>query len=103
MILVYYNPVPEAATAWFQAPGLGSSGHYQVRYFIYQINSSPSSYRLGIRTLSSDGTTSYGVSLTFRKIKVVFAEASQILAAQASGQLDLSNYQSVKETLGIRD
>lgn len=103
MILVYYNPAPEAATAWFQAPGLGSSGNYQVRYFIYQLTSSPSVYRLGIRTLRADGTASYNTPLTFQKIKVIFAEASSVLTAQARGQLDLSDYQSVKSTFGIRD
>lgn len=103
MILVYYNPVPEAVTAWFQAPGLGASGNYQTRYFIYQNTASPSVYRLGIRTLTVNGQSSYASPLTFRKIKVIFAEASQIFSLQASGQLDLADYQSVKEALGIRD
>lgn len=103
MILVYYNPAVEDATAWFQAPGLGSAGNYQTRYFIYQLTASPSVYRLGLRTLTVNGASSYPSSLTFRKIKVIFAEASQVFSLQASGQLDLSDYQSVKEALGIRD
>lgn len=103
MVLVYYNPGNEAQTAWFQSPGLGSSGDYQTRYFIYQLSSSSNIYRLGLRALQPDGTAPYGTPLTFRKIKVIFAEASQIFSAQASGQLDLSNYESVKQTLGLRD
>ncbi|WP_262246609.1 hypothetical protein [Parapedobacter soli] len=102
MVLVYYNPIPEAATAWFASPGLGSSGNYQTRYFIYQVGVSPSSvYRLGIRALRPDGSNVYGLPLTFRKIRVIFAEASTVLSAQASGQLDLENYESVKQALRI--
>ncbi len=103
MILVYYNPAVEAATAWFASPGLGSSGNYQTRYFIYQLSASPSVYRLGIRTLKPDGSAPYGLPLTFRKIKVVFAEASSIFAAQANGSIDLNDYQSVKKFLHIID
>lgn len=103
MVLVYYNPSNEVETAWFASPGLGSSAKYQTRYFIYQNSTSPSVYRLGIRAIKPDVFEEYGLPLTFRKIKVIFAEASTILSAQASGQLDLENYQSVKQALRIQD
>ncbi len=101
MILVYYNPGNEVPTAWFPSPGLGSNGHYMTRYFIYRLNSEE--YRLGIRVLTPDGSLPYGIPLTFRKIKVVFAEASTVLAAQAEGQLELGDYQQVKEFYGLVD
>lgn len=103
LLLVYYNPVPEDQTAWYAVPGLGASFNYQTRYFIYQISTSPSIYRLAIRTIRFDGSAVYGSAVTFRKIRVIFAEASSVISAQANGQIALDNYQSVKAALNIID
>ncbi|WP_262912204.1 collagen-like protein [Algoriphagus sp. AGSA1] len=96
LILIYYNPASEAQTAWYQMPGMGPGGTYHTRYFIYQSTVSPSAYTLGIRTVKADGSA-YGTEVTYRKIKVVFAEASTIL----NGRVDLENYHAVMEYLGL--
>src|SRR5690606_20637546 len=103
MVLVYYNPTTESTTAWFPSPGVGSAGNYSTRYFIYKLSSAPDVYRLGIRSLLPDGSANYGSSLTFRKIKVIFAEASTIVTAQVEEQLELQDYQQVKAFYGLAD
>ena len=103
MILVYYNPGTESQTAWFPSPGLGSSGDYMTRTFIYQSNSVAEVYTLGIRALTPDGTAAFGSPLTFRKVKVIFAEASTIVTAQMEDELELGDYQQVKAFYGLED
>lgn len=103
LVLVYYNPEFEVATAWYACPGLGSSGFYQTRFFIYQTKASPSTYQLSIKTTNIGSTSTYGSALTFNKIKVIFAEASSTIKADANGSLDLQNYQSVKAVLNLKD
>lgn len=56
VILIYYNPIPEASTAWYPVPGLGSGASYQIRYLVYQ--ASPAS------TTATAKTTSGGSSST---------------------------------------
>lgn len=98
LMLIYYNPEPEALTAWYQMPGMGPGGSYHTRYFIFQSTVSPSVYTLGIRTVNANGAA-YGSSVTYRKIKVLFAEASLIV----NGKIDLENYYEVKEYFGLND
>lgn len=73
-IMVYYNPSNEADSTWYSAGGLGPTGKYQARFFIHQVESEPSIYRLGIRLHRPDGT-SYINEETFRKLRVVFIPA----------------------------
>lgn len=101
LILVYYNPSNEAATAWYQVPGLGSVGAYQTRYFIFQTSASPSQYTTTIRLLTPDGSATYTTSTTFTKAKIILAPASDIVPMVTSGRLDLSNYEAVRAYLGL--
>jgi hypothetical protein len=71
MISVYYNPTGEAESAWYQASGLGPSNSYQVRYFLHQINPSPSTYTLGVRLRTPDGSAQHPTAVTWRKTRVV--------------------------------
>lgn len=103
MILVYYNPAIEDPTSWFASPGYGSSANYQTRYFIYQLTQSPSIYRLGLRVLKADGSGAYGAPLSFRKMRIIFAEASSVISARKEKRIDLRNYMSVKEAFQLSD
>lgn len=103
LILVYYNPASEAASSWYPVPGLGPGASYQTRYFIYQTGTSPSRYRLSIRTQEANGIAAYVIPTALRKVKVLFAEASSIITAKANGTVDLKNYESVKAALRIQD
>lgn len=96
LILVYYNPANEATTAWYQMPGLGPGGAYQTRYFIFQSSTEPSIYSLGIRTLLPDGSAAYGNPVTFRKIRVIFVEASTVFTG-----VNLHDYNEVAVYLGL--
>lgn len=96
LILMYYNPSNEAPTAWYQMPGLGPGGAYQTRYFIFQSSAEPSLYTLGIRTLLPDGSAPYGNSVTFRKIRVIFVEASIIFTG-----INLQDFNEVAAYLGL--
>ena len=90
LILAYYNPSTEAATAWYPIPGSGSGGLYETRYFVSQLTISPSSYTFGIRLLKPDGAL-YTTQVTYTKIKVIIAPASTII----NGRVDLSDYNAV--------
>ncbi|MFC4874929.1 hypothetical protein [Negadavirga shengliensis] len=98
LMLVYYNPLSEALTAWYQMPGMGPGGSYHTRYFIFQSNDSPSVYTLGIRTVNANGSA-YGIAVTYRKIKVLFAEASLIINAK----VDWGDYEAVKSYFELED
>jgi hypothetical protein len=103
LILVYYNPSTEAATAWYQAPGLGSTGAYMTRYFIFQTNLTPSQYTTTIRLLTPDGAATFTTSTTFTKVKIILAPASQIVPLIVSGRLDLADYEAVRSYLGFAE
>lgn len=102
MVLAYYNPSNEAATAWYPAPGLGSTGAYMVRTFWFQINPSPSTYSFGVRLLTPDGAGGYPNEVTFTKFKIVLAPASEIISLSLSG-FDLNDYTAVKDHFGLED
>src|SRR3546814_660650 len=92
LILVYYNPANEASSTWYPIPGIGSNGNYQTRYFLYQTSSSPSIYTMAIKVMKPDGSAVYESPLTFKKIKVIFAEASSIVTGKMNKQVDMQDY-----------
>ena len=96
LLLVYYNPASESQSSWYQMPGMGPGGSYHTRYFIFQSTVSPSVYTLGIRTVKADGSA-HGSSVTYRKIRVIFAEASAIF----SGKINFDDYYAVMEYFGL--
>jgi hypothetical protein len=75
-ISVSYNPSTEAASAWYPAPGLGSSGLYSVRTFLYESNPATSTYTLAIRLLNPEQTAAYATPVTFTKMKLVLTPTS---------------------------
>lgn len=103
MILAYYNPVPEATSAWYPIPGSGSGGAYETRFFLYQPVTPSTTYNFGLRTIKPDGTGPYGIAVTFRKIKILFAPASSILAGGRGSQpaVDLNDYHAVMRHLNL--
>jgi hypothetical protein len=102
LVLCYYNPSTEAASAWYPCPGFGSSGAYQTRLFWYQTNTAPSTYTVSIRILTPAGA-SYSSALTFTKIRVIIASSSAILTGGRTRQLNTADYQSVKEYFNLPD
>ncbi|MDF2192238.1 hypothetical protein [Paraflavitalea sp. CAU 1676] len=100
LILVYYNPSTEAATAWYPIPGSGPASTYETRFFVYQSSTSPvSAYTLGIRTTKADGTV-YPTQVTWRKVRVIIAPASVVAAGgrQIPGAglpIDVNDYAAV--------
>ena len=105
LILVYYNPVPEAATSWYPAPGLGSGANYETRYFIYQTGTNPVEYTLSLRLMNTGTAISYPTQVTFTKIKVFIVPASKITPGGRTGNtkqpVDLNNYYDVCRFYGI--
>ncbi|MGN6291518.1 MAG: hypothetical protein ACTHMV_02150 [Chitinophagaceae bacterium] len=102
LVLVYYNPSNEAATAWYPCPGLGSSGAYETRYLIYQSSPTPEEWTLSIRLMKPDGSGPYTSAVTFTKIRVVFAPASSIQTGR-SAPIDLNDYYAVKNYFNLPD
>lgn len=101
ILLAYYNPISEAETAWYQMPGFGSSGGYNIRTYWYQ---SGTAYLFGIRAMTLTGA-SYTTSLTFRGVRIFLIPASLTISASAlQNQLpfDRTDYDSLAEYLGIR-
>lgn len=109
LMLAYYNPSTEAATAWYPIPGSGSGGIYETRYFTYQSATTPVSvYTFGLRAIKPDGTA-YTTPLTFKKIKIIIAPASVVIAGgrQMSGvstlPVDVNDYHAVCQYYGISE
>jgi hypothetical protein len=75
-ISVSYNPSNEADSAWYPAPGLGSSGAYSVRTFFYESNPATSTYTLAIRLLNPEQNAPYATPVTFTKMKLVLTPTS---------------------------
>lgn len=103
IVLVYFNPSTEVATAWYPVPGIGSGGLYDTRYALF--SQAADEYRLAIRTLRMDGT-SYPNALTFTKIRVFFAKAESIISLRTSENsqpLDYNDYSAVCRYYGIEE
>lgn len=102
LVLVYYNPVPEAATAWYPCPGLGSGGSYETRYVIYRTSTTPEEWMVSIRAVKPDGSGPYPNALTFTKVRIIFAPASSIQTGRGT-PLDLKDYNAVKNYYNLPD
>lgn len=95
LILVYYNPYPEATTAWYPSPGIGSGAGpgpiYQTRFYLYQSSASPSIYELRLFTSDLKGFV-YPNPVTFRKIRVIIAPAANIIPGARQSSSPPVNY-----------
>ena len=103
LVLAYCNPSTEAATAWYPIPGLGSGGSYMTRSFWWRTTPDPSQYTYAVRLLTPSGSATYTSSVTFTKFKIILAPASEIIPLTARGILDLSDYNAVREHLGLSE
>ena len=101
LVLAYYNPSNEAATAWYPVPGLGSTGAYMTRGMYYQTVASPSTYVYRFFVLTPSGSAAYTTSLTLTKFKIILAPASIITPLTSPGRLDLSDYGAVTRYLNL--
>ncbi len=95
LVLAYYNPSGEAATAWYAIPGLGSSGLYETRALIFR-NGDRQTYRLMLAR--PDGNGNYAGSVTFTKFKIIIAPGSKFLTG-----LNLNDYYEVSKAVGLKE
>jgi hypothetical protein len=102
IVLSYYNPSTEDPTSWYAVPGSGSSGTYVTRNYWWQSNATPSTYTMGIRTNNWDGTLNAS-SKTWTKFRIFVVKASTLLTGGKKSGLDLDDYHSVCEFLGIKN
>jgi hypothetical protein len=86
IVLAYFNPAGEVATAWYPIPGLGNSGFFQSRSFIYQVSTSPSVYSLTVRLLNANGTGDYNTPVTWAK-QEYFSSRLHSLSSDAKHRL----------------
>lgn len=84
ILLSYYNPSVEVETNWYQMPGFGSSGAYNIRTFWYQ---SGNDYLFGIRTLTPAGAN-YTASVSFRAVRIFLIPASTTITGTAAPSID---------------
>jgi hypothetical protein len=101
ILLTYYNPSTEAATAWYTVPGTGSAATYITRNIWYQTSVTPSKYTMRVYTHNFDGTSNT-VSKTFTKLRIFVVKSSAILPGGKSVELDLSDQDALCEYLGIK-
>lgn len=66
ILLAFYNPSDEEETAWYQMPGISSSGLYNIRTSLYQRDSN---FLFVIKTMFPSGVP-YKDSVTFRGVKI---------------------------------
>jgi hypothetical protein len=97
MISVYFSPQPEAPTTWYQAPGLGSSGAYELRYYLSK--GIGTNYVLTLRTEKPDGSGPFTTPITFNKLRVFFTQATTVVpmstSSGANPKLDYADYFAV--------
>jgi hypothetical protein len=101
IVLAYYNPAGEVATAWYPIPGLGNSGFFQARSFIYQTATSPSVYSLTVRLMNANGTGDYGTQVTWAKTRIFFIQATQLVIGRKTPAPDVNDYYAVCRYYGI--
>lgn len=103
LILAYYNPANELASAWYPVPGLGSGSAYATRYLVYggqQLNE----YIFSLRVMKAeDQKTPYALPLTFTKLKIFIVPPGKIIPGGKMAKPDLDDYYAVKEYYGIED
>lgn len=103
LVLAYYNPSTEAATAWYPVPGGGPVGAYEVRYFIHQSAATPSTYTMGVRAQAPAGGP-YATPLTFRKFKIIIAPANKVLTGgRQAAPVDYNDYEAVRKYYNLPD
>jgi len=101
IVLAYYNPSNEAATAWYPVPGAGSGASYLTRNFWYQTSTDPSEYTMGVRCFNHDGT-SHTVSKTWTKFRIFVVAASEVLpGGTKSTVVDLEDHAAVCDYFGF--
>jgi hypothetical protein len=100
ILLTYYNPSTEAATAWYTVPGTGSVASYVTRNIWYQTNTSPSTYTMRVYTHNFDGTTN-AISKTFTKLRIFVVKASAVLPGGKGSAIDLNDQDALLEYLNI--
>jgi hypothetical protein len=103
LILAYYNPSTEVATAWYQCPGLGSTAAYTTRNMVYQTSVTPSNYTMRVFILNPNGVGTYTSSVTFTKFRIIIAPASVITSLSKGKAVDYSNYDAVRKALNLAD
>lgn len=103
LVLAYYNPSTEAATAWYAVPGLGSTGAYMTRSLWYQTTAVPSQYTYRVLLLTPSGSATYTTSTTFTKFKIILVPASEINSVTSRGMLNLSDYNAVADYLRLSE
>lgn len=92
-ILAYYNPVPEAANAWYPVPGLGSGANYQTR-FLTVADGANQLFRLRLNI--PGGTAIYNTNVQFRKFRIFIVPANNFLNGRNSRPaVDHNDYKAV--------
>lgn len=103
MLLVYYNPEAEAASAWYPAPGGGSGGLYNTRILTFQSAPEPSQYTVALRVVTPAGAV-YATPLTFRKTRIFIVPANVVInGARQAPPVDLNDYRAVVKYYGIEE
>lgn len=98
LVLAYYNPSNEDASAWFSVPGTGSSNNYNTRSFFYAKNNSKTTTTFSVRLQQTNGSGPYNTSVTFRKFRIIVAPASNFVQVNSTGakkSVDYSDYHAV--------
>ena len=101
LILVYTKPSSAGDSAWYPSPGIGDSGYYNTRWYIFQTNPNPSTYLLNIKLLVTGESTVYTASTTFDEVRIFIVPASEIIVAAESGELDLNDHDAVVRYLKL--
>ena len=98
ILLTYYNPSTEAATAWYVVPGAGSMAAYVTRNLWWQSSTNPSVYTMSVRTQNWDGTANT-TSKTFTKLRIFVVNSSAILTGGKGAAVDLNDQDAVYKYL----
>lgn len=100
ILLSYYNPSTEDATAWYPVPGTTST--LVIRNFWWQTAIDPSTYTMTVRTHNWNGSLNT-TSKTWTKFRIFVVLASAIETVGAKSELDLDDYHSVCKYFGIKE
>jgi hypothetical protein len=93
IVLAYYNPSTEVASAWYPIPGMGSLGVYETRFVFYQ--STPPNYLFAVRLTTGGTTNQHPTAVTFTKTRVFIVPASTLISGRNSPAVDVADYHAV--------
>jgi hypothetical protein len=99
LVLAYFQ-MTGYSNLWYPIPGVGPDALFQTRSYCQPANAT--TQNLYVKLVTMAGAT-YTTSTTFSAMKIFLVPPSLIVPATSRGQLNLSDYNAVREYLNLSE